>query len=66
MTFNQVLSPKTQAELVGVLAKATPHTRYICGGTDLIQQIRQSHGQGDMLVSLDLVAEMRQIIRKNG
>ena len=66
MTFNQVVSPKTQEELVAVLAKATPHTRYICGGTDLIQKIRQTHGQGDLLVSLDRVAEMRRVCRNIG
>jgi CO/xanthine dehydrogenase FAD-binding subunit len=66
MTFNQVVSPKTQAELVAVLAKAPPRTRYICGGTDLIQKIRQTHGQEDLLVSLDRVAEMRRVFRNNG
>jgi CO/xanthine dehydrogenase FAD-binding subunit len=66
MTFSQVTSPGTQVELVSVLAKATPETRYICGGTDIIQTIRQTHGQGDLLVSLDRVTEMRQVTRHNG
>lgn len=66
MTFKQVVSPGTRAELVAVLAKTTSKTRYICGGTDIIQKIRQTHGQGDLLISLDRVAEMRQVTRSSG
>jgi CO/xanthine dehydrogenase FAD-binding subunit len=66
MTFNQVVSPRTLAELVAVLAKATIKSRYICGGTDFIQKLRQTQGQGDLLISLDRVVEMRQVTRSNG
>jgi xanthine dehydrogenase FAD-binding subunit len=66
MIFSQVESPGTQAELVAVLGKTTPQTRYICGGTDIIQTIRQTHVQGDLLISLDRVTEMCRISRSNG
>lgn len=66
MEFAHVISPQNMDELLEVMKKATPQTRYICGGTDYVQKLRNDQGDGDFLISLHRVAEMRQVNGKEG
>jgi len=66
MDFNSVVSPQNKKELIEVIKKTTPRSRYICGGTDYVQKVRNTRGEGDYLISLDKVDEMRQVKAANG
>jgi CO/xanthine dehydrogenase FAD-binding subunit len=66
MEFAHVISPKNTDELLQAMKKATTQTRYICGGTDYAQKLRNTEGEGDLLISLQGVAEMRQVNGKQG
>jgi len=57
MVQAEVLTPATADELVAALARATPHTRLLAGGTDLVRDIRRPGHEPDVLVDLTGVRE---------
>ena len=58
MTRAEVLTPATSDELIAALARATPRTRLLAGGTDLVRDIRRPGGEPDLLVDLTGVREL--------
>jgi CO/xanthine dehydrogenase FAD-binding subunit len=58
MAWAEVLTPATADELVAALARATPHTRLLAGGTDLVREIRRPGHEPDVLVDLTGVREL--------
>lgn len=66
MEFTHVISPKNKNELIEAIKRTTSRSRYICGGTDYVQKVRNTHGEGDFLISLDRVDEMKEVNAANG
>lgn len=58
MAWAEVLTPATTDELVAALARATPRTRLLAGGTDLVREIRRPGHEPDVLVDLSGVREL--------
>jgi CO/xanthine dehydrogenase FAD-binding subunit len=54
----RVLTPSSTAELVAALAQATPQTRLLAGGTDLVRTLRRPGEEPDVLVDLSGVREL--------
>ena len=52
MSTTDVVAPATTDELVAALARATPMTRLLAGGTDLVNDIRRPGRQTDLLIDL--------------
>ena len=52
MSTTDVVAPGTMDELVAALAQATPRTRLLAGGTDLVNDIRRPGRQPDLLIDL--------------
>jgi CO/xanthine dehydrogenase FAD-binding subunit len=52
MLAMEVLTPVTRGDLVAALSRATPHTRLLAGGTDLVREIRRPGHEPDLLVDL--------------
>ena len=52
MPATDVLTPATRGELVAALSRATPRTRLLAGGTDLVREIRRPGQEPDLLVDL--------------
>jgi CO/xanthine dehydrogenase FAD-binding subunit len=52
VAMTEVRSPSTLNELVSVLAQATPRTRLLAGGTDLVRTLRQPGVEPDVLIDL--------------
>lgn len=48
----EVLTPADRGELVAALARATPQTRLLAGGTDLVRVLRRPGGEPDLLIDL--------------
>jgi xanthine dehydrogenase FAD-binding subunit len=61
----QVLTPSTRDELVSALASATPRTRLLAGGTDLIRILRRPGQDPDLLIDLSGVDELK-VVRLEG
>ena len=61
MAQTQVLAPETLDELVAALAQATPQTRLLAGGTDLVRELRRPGHEPDLLVELTGLAELAQV-----
>ena len=57
----QVLTPSALDELVAALAQATPRTRLLAGGTDLVRALRRPGEEPDLLVDLSGLAELKAI-----
>ncbi|MGE5228761.1 MAG: FAD binding domain-containing protein [Deltaproteobacteria bacterium] len=57
----QVLTPKSAEELVAALAQATPQTRLLAGGTDLVRALRRPGSEPDLLVDLTGITELASI-----
>jgi CO/xanthine dehydrogenase FAD-binding subunit len=53
----QVLTPSTRDELVAALAQATPQTRLLAGGTDLVRVLRVPGNEPDLLIDLSGLSE---------
>jgi xanthine dehydrogenase FAD-binding subunit len=61
MATTQVVTPSTLDELVALLAQATPHTRLLAGGTDLVHAIRRPGEEPDRLIDLSGLEELRTV-----
>jgi CO/xanthine dehydrogenase FAD-binding subunit len=62
----QVLTPTSVEELVAALAQATPQTRLLAGGTDLVRALRRPGGEPDLLVDLTGVTELASVRLEDG
>ncbi len=58
MARAEVLTPATTDELIAALERATPRTRLLAGGTDLVRDIRRPGHEPDVLVDLTGVREL--------
>jgi xanthine dehydrogenase FAD-binding subunit len=54
----QMLTPRTLEDLVGALGQATPRSRLLAGGTDLVRIMRHDHWAPDLLIDLSGVREL--------
>jgi CO/xanthine dehydrogenase FAD-binding subunit len=61
VTATELLTPSTLDELVAALAQATPHTRLLAGGTDLVRELRRPGAGPDLLVDLSGLDELRTV-----
>lgn len=61
MVQTQVLTPATLDELVAALAQATPRTRLLAGGTDLVRELRRPGHEPDVLVDLTGLVELAHV-----
>ena len=61
MAQTQVLTPAGLDELVAVLAQATPQTRLLAGGTDLVRAVRRPGSEPDLLIELTGIAELATV-----
>jgi CO/xanthine dehydrogenase FAD-binding subunit len=57
----EVLQPRSTSALVEALGRATPQSRLIAGGSDLMLHLRQSAQLPDTLIDLSGVAELQGI-----
>jgi CO/xanthine dehydrogenase FAD-binding subunit len=57
----QVLTPSTRHELVAALAQATPQSRLLAGGTDLVRVLRRPGGEPDQLIDLSGISEFKTV-----
>jgi CO/xanthine dehydrogenase FAD-binding subunit len=55
------LTPEGIDELVAALAQATPKTRLLAGGTDLVRALRRPGSEPDLLIDLTGLAELAVI-----
>jgi len=56
-----VLTPATRGELVAALARATPRTRLLAGGTDLVRALRAPGAEPDVLIDLSGLADLAYV-----
>jgi len=56
-----VLTPASLEELVSALAAATPLTRLLAGGTDLVRALRAPGSEPDLLIDLTGLAELAAV-----
>jgi carbon-monoxide dehydrogenase medium subunit len=61
MAQTQVLTPAGLDELVAVLAQATPQTRLLAGGTDLVRAVRRPGSEPDVLIDLTGLTEFASV-----
>ena len=61
MVQTEVLTPTGADELVAALAQATPQTRLLAGGTDLVRAIRRPGSEPDLLIDLTGIAELAAV-----
>jgi CO/xanthine dehydrogenase FAD-binding subunit len=54
----ELLTPAGLDELVACLAQATPASRLVAGGTDLVRAMHQRHWEPDLLIDLSGVGEL--------
>lgn len=54
----ELLTPGGIQELTAVLQRATPSSRLLAGGTDLIRSMHQDHWEPDLLIDLSGVPEL--------
>ena len=65
MAQTEVLTPTGVDELVAALAQATPQSRLLAGGTDLVRALRTPGSELDLLVDLTGIAELA-VVRLEG
>jgi CO/xanthine dehydrogenase FAD-binding subunit len=65
VAITEVLTPSTRDELVAALAQATPQTRLLAGGTDLVRALRRPGGEPDVLIDLTGLSEFA-LVRLDG
>ena len=58
MADAELLMPGGLEELTAALQRATPDSRLLAGGTDLIRSMHQSHWEPDLLIDLSGVREL--------
>jgi len=56
-----VVTPVSAEELVAALARATPHTRLLAGGTDLVRAIRVLGSEPDTIIDLTGLTELSYV-----
>ena len=61
MPQTQVLTPSGVDELVAALAQATPQTRLLAGGTDLVRAVSRPGSEPDVLIDLTGLSELAYI-----
>ncbi|HTX68232.1 MAG TPA: FAD binding domain-containing protein [Thermoleophilia bacterium] len=61
VTMTEVRSPSTMDELVAALAQATPRTRLLAGGTDLVRALRGPEEEPDVLIDLSCLDELKAV-----
>jgi CO/xanthine dehydrogenase FAD-binding subunit len=61
VAVTQVLTPAGVDGLVAALAQATPRTRLLAGGTDLVRALRQPGGEPDLLIDLTGLDELAAV-----
>ncbi len=66
MTPTRVLTPATRDELVEALAQATPRTRLVAGGTDLVRELHRPGEAPDLLIDLTGVSGLATIRLDDG
>ena len=66
MAATDVLTPATRDALVVALSRATPRTRLLAGGTDLVREIRRPGHEPDLLVDLTGLREFSGVRRDGG
>jgi len=55
------LTPKTMEQLASALARATPASRIVAGGTDLVIQMHQGRTEPDLLIYPGQIPELHEI-----
>ena len=66
MPTAELLTPGGLQELVAALQRATPSTRLLAGGTDLIRSMHQDHWEPDLLIDLSGVRELASVRLEGG
>ena len=61
MPLTDIVTPASLEELVAALAAATPQTRLLAGGTDLVRELRSPGGEPDLLIDLTGLAELAAV-----
>ena len=61
VAVTEVRSPSSLDELVAALAQATPRTRLLAGGTDLVRTLRQPGEEPDVLIDLSGLEELKTV-----
>jgi CO/xanthine dehydrogenase FAD-binding subunit len=56
-----VVTPQSREELVAALAAATPQTRLLAGGTDLVRSIRKPGSEPDRIIDLTALADLAYV-----
>jgi CO/xanthine dehydrogenase FAD-binding subunit len=62
----EVLMPSGLRELTAALQRATPSSRLLAGGTDLIRSMHQDHWEPDLLIDLSGVRELDYVRLEDG
>jgi CO/xanthine dehydrogenase FAD-binding subunit len=57
----QIVTPASVDELVAALAEATPQTRLLAGGTDLVRAIRMPGSEPDTIIELTGLTELSYV-----
>lgn len=55
------LTPRTMAQLAAALAQATPASRIVAGGTDLVIQLHQGRTEPDLLIYPGQIPELKAV-----
>ena len=61
MPVTDVVTPQSREELVAALAVATPQTRLLAGGTDLVRSIRKPGSEPDTIIDLTALADLAYV-----
>ena len=61
MAQTRVLTPSGVDELVAALAQATPQTRLLAGGTDLVRDLRRPGNEPDVLIDMTGLEELSSV-----
>jgi CO/xanthine dehydrogenase FAD-binding subunit len=61
VAVTDVVTPASLEELVAALGRATPQSRLLAGGTDLVRELRRPGGQPDLLIDLTGLAELASV-----
>jgi len=62
----ELLTPGGIQELTAALQRATPSSRLLAGGTDLIRSMHQDHWEPDLLIDLTGVRELDYVTLEDG
>jgi carbon-monoxide dehydrogenase medium subunit len=62
----ELLTPVTRDELVQALGQATPQSRLLAGGTDLVRAMHQQRWEPDLLIDLSGIPDLSYVRREDG